>query len=817
MRAAARAGAARLPGDWSPAARAAEAASRTAPVRPSLSPVLLCLAGAWAAVLASGQALIDARGGALWAGADPRAALAVLVPALSCALAALAARIPAARAACALACAGVACGSLAGALAMQATLASGASVASAPASSLTLTVETDPRMSSSGSWSFEASCGRARVRVEAARSLASGGGGQEALPGIGRQARVVGRWQGLGTEGFDASLLRRGVCARLTAYAVDDLGPQPGPLGSVRSFRARVLEALSPYSDERRALTSGVVCGMQAALTSFPASDEFADLGLSHLVAVSGSHLAVVAGALGSLLRAARARPRASFAATSALLAAYVLFTGVQLSAVRSWAMAVLALGARAAGRRSHAVSAVSLAALVMVLADPACAASVGFSLSVLSVLGLSVFAGLAGAWAAALLPRRFPAACRDAVSLTLVAQAFTAPVALPLFGTLSPASPLANALAGPLVSLLLVAGLALAPLACAFPGAAAGLLVPCDALAGAALAWARALSGLPLASLAVECGPAPLAAGLTAASCALYAIWPAPSRAKAAAALAACAAAAALLLARWALLAPARVVVLDVGQGDAILVQDGRHAMLVDTGPGAAVRSALAREHVLGLDLVVLTHTDSDHAGGLADVARASRVGAVGLADGVADALSEEGSGLLALAEQASGGRLLGLSAGDELEVGRFRVRVLWPQAPVDGADNEDSVVLLLSFEDGGKSMTALLTGDAEADVVEPLALEGAAGQVDVLKAGHHGSKASATPAMVAALGPLLTVASAGEGNRYGHPSEECVEAATSAGGLFVCTAQAGDVDVRPAEDGVEVRLARSRGAARG
>lgn len=814
MRASARAGAGaqglsrgRLPSEWSGGAARREARRCQAPPRPSLTPLLLCLAGAWAAVLASGRALVAAGSGALWCGLDPRAAFAACASAAAAALAIAAARAPAVRAACALAAVGVACGSCAGALAAAATLADGARTAALAPSSLELVVETDPRMSSSGAWSFEASCGGARARVEAAPGLASGRDGWEALPGMGRRVRVAGRWRALGADGFDASLIQRGVCARLTAYSVEDLGPQEGPVGAVRAFRARVLESVGPYRDERRALVAGVVCGMQAALAGFPASDDFAALGLSHLVAVSGSHLAVVAGAWGALMRGLRARPGASLGATSALLAAYVAFTGFQPSAARAWAMAVLALGARVAGRRSHAVSAVALAALCMVLADPSCAASVGFSLSVLSVLGISVFAGLAGAWAGCLLPSRFPRAARDAMALTLVAQAFTAPVALPLFGTASPASPLANALAGPLVSALLAAGLALAPLAAALPPAASALLAPLDLLAGAAVASARAVAGLPLSCLAVDAGALPLAAALAAGSACLYALWPEASRARAACALAACGAAVAAALAWWGLLAPARVVVLDVGQGDAILIQDGRHAMLVDTGPGTAVRSALARQHVLGLDLVLLTHTDSDHAGGLAAVAGCARVGEVVLAEGVAEALAEDDPELLALVERASSGRVRSVSAGEEMRVGRFLVTVLWPRASVDGADNEDSVVALAVFDDGSRSMAALLTGDAEAGVVEPLALGGAAGQVDLLKAGHHGSKASTSEAMVAALDPLLTVASAGEGNSYGHPSRECVEAAVSAGGEFLCTADAGDVDVRPAADGVEVR----------
>ena len=90
---------------------------------------------------------------------------------------------------------------------------------------------------------------------------------------------------------------------------------------------------------------------MQAALASFDASEDFSDLGLSHLVAVSGSHLAVVSALAGALVSRGRARPAARLAVLAALLGVYVAFTGFQLSAIRSWGMAVLALMARVAGR----------------------------------------------------------------------------------------------------------------------------------------------------------------------------------------------------------------------------------------------------------------------------------------------------------------------------------------------------------------------------------------------------------------------------------------------------------------------------------
>lgn len=130
-----------------------------------------------------------------------------------------------------------------------------------------------------------------------------------------------------------------------------------------------------------------------------------------------------------------------------------------------------------------------------------------------------------------------------------------------------------------------------------------------------------------------------------------------------------------------------------------------------------------------------------------------------------------------------------------------------------MEGGENEDSLVFVARY--GGTSgPSALLTGDAESDVVEGLLAAGAVGEVDLLKVGHHGSAASTTPRMMEALDPDVAVASAGEGNRYGHPAPECVEAVRSSGAEFLCTMDCGDVEFRPMGAGFEVRCARGAGA---
>jgi competence protein ComEC len=135
----------------------------------------------------------------------------------------------------------------------------------------------------------------------------------------------------------------------------------------------------------------------------------------------------------------------------------------------------------------------------------------------------------------------------------------------------------------------------------------------------------------------------------------------------------------------------------------------------------------------------------------------------------------------------------------------------MVWPHDEVDGDENSESIELAVSYGRGRATLSALLTGDAEQDELGRILSAGDVADIDLLKVGHHGSKVSLTYEQACALAPELAVASAGEGNDYGHPSSECVEVLQRAGAVFLCTKDVGDVDVRPGSSGLRV-IARSR-----
>ena len=633
------------------------------------------------------------------------------------------------------------------------------------------------------------------------------------------------------TQDYEASLYLQGCALKVRAIGAGSRGFASGPVGAVRSFRAQMLSRLGPLDEEASSLIAGVAFGDQAAVASSGVSDTFSKLGLSHLVAVSGSHLALVASLASTLVARARLRPAVRSAALVALLALYVCLTGFQLSALRAFVMSAVGLLAAVAGRRSQRLASIGLAALVLVLVSPVCVFSLGFQLSVASVFALVMFGCLAQSWMEALLPRRCPQGFVETLSLTLLAQAATMPMTLPVFGSVPVLSPLANVVFVPLVSVVLLAGLVWCVLAPWAPPLAAAVLWVDQALSGVVCHAADGLASLGAVAPVVELGAAPLwTAGLVAAALA-YAVWPSPSprvARRAFALVSAVAAAAFVVVVVWPV---ERMVVLDIGQGDAILLQSGGAAVLVDTGPDDAVLAALARQHVWKLDAVVITHTDLDHVGGLAELVGHVGVDRVIFAQGVWDKLVQESSDLVGVVREGLHAQVGQVCAGDMLQARSLTLSVLWPEGPVAGDENVDSIVMLAAWGNasansiaadsagipgdvsqmsGTPTMTALLTGDAESGVVAPLIERGSLGHVDVLKVGHHGSAVSTTPEMVQGLSAYVGVASAGKDNSYGHPRQECVDAVLEGGARFVCTATAGDVTFYPQVDAIRVSCAR-------
>ena len=245
-------------------------------------------------------------------------------------------------------------------------------------------------------------------------------------------------------------LQRQGVGAIARARSAEVVAKASGPAAVLAGLRGTLLGGLNDFVPEpEAALGAGILLGVRSAIAP-EINDAFAAAGLTHVVAISGWNIAIVAALVTAAVQPLSRRPGGRWttaAVAAATVAGYVLLTGASPSVVRAALMAAAMLVARLGGSRAHAASALALAALVMLLAAPPVLWDVGFQLSLLATAGLVWF----GAPIERRL-RRWPGWIREPVALTLAAQLTTLPVILVNFERLSLVAPIANVLVVPFV-----------------------------------------------------------------------------------------------------------------------------------------------------------------------------------------------------------------------------------------------------------------------------------------------------------------------------------------------------------------------------
>ena len=655
------------------------------------------------------------------------------------------------------------------------------------ASSLEFVVQGDPSIND-GTYSYTCeTCvdGRSvgEVRLSCDREL-----------GAGSHVRVIGRVSRFENDAYGRSRVLRGEVRKVKAVRIVSVDEgSPGPLLRLQNG---LLASIAPATDPARALIAGVVCGRSAELRAQPAGDWFSVTGTAHLIAVSGSHLAIVGFVIESALQKTRFSRGLQRGLLVLALAAYAVFTGASPSAVRACCMVAATLVANGAGRRRHGLSALFVTMAIFVLLRPTVLFEMGFQLSCASVFAILCFCPYA---TYALVELGVPSGVASIMSVTLCSQLATLPVTIPTFGTFSLIAPLANAVIGPVISVLLASSVVLVPCSLVPLLSRVALVVPMI-VARCALFFEQLFATVPGASVSVPPDTVWIYV-VPVALAALLVWWPRPRARPMAVGLLCLMLAAVVPYVYWDRFAPPSATVLDVGQADAILIRQGGTVALVDCGLDERVVSALVRNNVHHIDAVFVTHWDEDHWGGLPDVLDQFSVGTIAVA---ANALEDAPAEVL----NRPGVTYRQVARGDAIDIGAFRARVMWPFDTVDGEGNEDSLVLLLSYAQEGKRLRMLLTGDAELDQEREFVQE--VGDIDVLKLGHHGSKVSVDLDLLETLKPELSIASAGEGNRYGHPSDACIDAVKEAGGAFACTIEHGDITVTPTAKGFAMRCRR-------
>ena len=537
------------------------------------------------------------------------------------------------------------------------------------------------------------------------------------------------------------------------------------------ALRDRIATQARTLFGARAPLVDALVIGGQTNLDR-GVRERYARAGLAHILSISGLHVGFFAAWLALLLRLAGVPPRPRVAVGIVAVVAYCWLLGFPAPATRAGVMLLVDGVARWRQRVVAPRGTVALSALVLLIIDPWSMHSVGAWLSVAAIAAVI--------WADRAV--REPAALRlvaPAIAATLV----TAPITAFTFGTVAPIGVLANLVAIPLGAIA-VPGVIIALIVATFAAPVAALIA---AGSGLALALLDLVAG---AAAAVPGGHVVAIPGWPAALtwCGILALawwlWDAPRRRWVIAARVA----AALVVLVWSSLVPLgprdrdgvlTVHFLDVGQGDAeALRTPAGHWILIDGGPRTPAGDAgrrivlpfLRRLGAGALALVVATHGDADHLGGLPAVLEALPP-AVVLEPGeplgrplylefLADVEQDRASWHPA-------------RAGDRVELDGVRFEVLspdsvWAAQPEDV--NEHGVVLLVTYG----STRLLFQADAGLPVEARLA--GRVGHVDVLKVGHHGSRSATSDAWLDELTPDEAVISVGAHNTYGHPAPEVV-----------------------------------------
>ena len=630
------------------------------------------------------------------------------------------------------------------------------------------------------------------------------------------QAQVAGeRWTSTSTaiifgQGDEWGTVTPGERLRVSGrLGQDAIGSAPSPTIAARSppevvgaapwwarWAHTIRNALSDNASRLDGDAAGLLPGLVVGDTSGISDQLNADAkvtGIAHLLAVLGSHFAVLCGITVVLLR--RIGPRYAAVGGTVTLVGLVVLVGPQPSVLRAAVMGGIALLALLTGRTRSCVPALATAVILLLFVDPQLAVSAGFALSVLATGGLIL---LAPAWSTALQRRGVPRGWADLLVVPIAAQVVTMPIIVGISGSVSVVGVLANLIVAPVVAPALIVGVLCALTGPWWPGAAAVSAQACAPMLGWIAGVAHALARWPAATVPWPATPVGVLTLVGLSVAMLYLLRHRRFRAV----LATAVAAGVSVLVPYQIVSPGwpaagwLLTACEVGQGDAMVLSTGEPggAVVVDTGPDPGlVDGCLDRLGVATIPLLVLNHLHADHVDGLSGVLEGRSVGAIAVGPG------REPDGEWAAVSRSAAVRGITVvqpPVGFRWATGDLTLTVLGPSKTFHGTDsdpNNDSVVIMA--ERSGKRI--LMTGDVEPEAQQALLNSGVDLTADVLKVPHHGS-AKILDRFLEAVSPAVAVIGVGAGNDYGHPSPRLLDALARHGvGMVLRTDQQGDVEV--------------------
>lgn len=554
--------------------------------------------------------------------------------------------------------------------------------------------------------------------------------------------------------------------------------PATPPVPAWGAYIARTLQQsiFKIFPEDVSGLVSAILTGDKSGLGDYTYSC-LQRSGTAHVVAVSGLHVSFFAALLALLFRR---RSRLSAVLSIVMIFLYAAAAGFTPSVLRAAAMISATLLAPLFNREEDRPTTLSAALFALLVFNPYAIQSVSLQLSFGAVAGIHVvtqplYRTMTGSLTSGgnLISRALRRLYRifaANLSLTLGALLFTAPLTAWYFGTVSLISPLTNLLILWAVSLLFAAGLLLSLLGILLPAVASVFAIPVAFLGRWILWCTRILSDFPFASLSTD------SIYLCAWLAFLYILIAIVLlRRYRRAVLPVCAAVitlcTALILTRVSLTSsPLTVTMLDVGQGQCIVLRSGQHTALIDCGgndtnAGDTAADYLQSMGITQLDLLILTHCHSDHANGTAELFSRLDVSGIVLPELSAGSTPEQEE-IISLARELDAEITL-LDRNHTVSFGKSTLTLYAPLG--DGGVNEEGLFVLASCGE----FDVLITGDANTFSESLLLKYNPLPDIEVLAVGHHGSANSTGEVLLDTLTPETCLISVGE-NTYGHPSQE-------------------------------------------
>jgi competence protein ComEC len=594
-----------------------------------------------------------------------------------------------------------------------------------------------------------------------------------------------GKFEPAGRNSRDAFLVK-------PLSEIDIVASPDNTQGLLNSLRSNYVESLSGLTPDAKTLVAGLAIGEISALSS-ELEEQMRIVSLTHLVAVSGSNCAIVVGMVYLIAVALRFGRTGRTVISLTALGLYVLLIGPDPSVLRAGVMAASVIVMIALGRRTWALNALAIAAIILLVADPWLAVEFGFGLSVLATAGILLLAPAMSEK----LARRMPLPLALGLSVTLAAQLFCLPLLMQLQPGLPTYSVIANLLAGPMVAPVTVLGMI------------ALVLTPVAPPLVSMISWVASLgtwvievvaiffSGLPVAYFPWATGwPATILSILLIVAVAMWLrAGSVPMKQLGIGALSVVAVATISVPAASEILPKAwplndwSLVACDVGQGDALVIHSEGRTAVIDVGSDdELINRCLTELRISRIDLLVLTHFDFDHVGGIKG-AIGTRSVSTAIVSGFPDDRPATKEALDLLAKQ----RVSLITAEPKISgtLGEFGWRVIAPSKEANEAkdSNDASVVMVFS----GPEYDLLLLGDLGETGQRRISstATGILGRSDkplILKVSHHGSN-DQSAALHERLRPELAVISVGEANGYGHPGKELLDLLTRSGSQVLRT----------------------------